>query len=191
MSIRRPDYPIDTLFFKRWSARAMTGEPITDEQLMSLFEAARWAPSSYNGQPWRFVYAKCKTPHFETFLSLMVPFNQSWAHTAAVLVVLISRDTFTWDNKTARTHSFDTGAAWQNICLQGHLMGLVVHGMEGFDYEKARHDLHIPIGYTIEAMCAIGKPGRKEDLPADLQKREEPSQRNLVSSFVREGTFTF
>ncbi len=167
----------------------MSGESITDEQLMTLFEAARWAPSSYNGQPWRFIYAKRDTPHWQKLFDLMVPFNQGWAKTAAVLVVIASRDSFTLNNKPARTHSFDTGSAWENLALQGFADGLVVHGMEGFDYEKSKKMLNIPEGYTVEAMCAIGKPGKKESLPPELQQREFPSDRNPIQSFVFEGEF--
>jgi nitroreductase len=186
---RTSDYPIERLLLERWSPRAMAGQPISDEELMTLFEAARWAPSSYNGQPWRFIYAKRDTKHWAKLFDLLVPFNQSWCHAAAVLVVIVSRDTFAWNNKPARTHSFDTGAAWENLALQGHAMGLVVHGMEGFDYERAKKELNIPDGYTVEAMFAVGRPGRKEDLHKELQEREEMSNRNPISSFVFEGEF--
>lgn len=186
---RTSDYPIERLLLERWSPRAMAGQPISDEELMTLFEAARWAPSSYNGQPWRFIYAKRDTKHWAKLFDLLVPFNQSWCHAAAVLVVIVSRDTFAWNNKPARTHSFDTGAAWENLALQSHAMGLVVHGMEGFDYERAKKELNIPDGYTVEAMFAVGRPGRKEDLHKELQEREEMSNRNPISSFVFEGEF--
>ena len=183
-------YDIDDIFLNRWSPRAMSGESLTDEELMPLFEAARWAPSSYNNQPWRFVYAKRETPAWKNLFDLLVPFNQEWAVRAGVLVVVISQDNFEYDNKPSVTHSFDTGAAWQNLALQGSLSGLVVHGMEGFDYERVRTDLNIPNGHTVEAMVAIGKPGRVEDLPAELQEREKPSDRKLITDFVFEGRFS-
>jgi nitroreductase len=186
---RIAQYPIDEIFINRWSPRAMSGEPISDQELMKLFEAARWAPSSYNGQPWRFIYAKQATSHWERIFNLLVPFNQLWCKNAAVLVVIISHNTFPLHNKKARTHSFDTGAAWENLALQGSLMNLVVHGMEGFDYDRTRQELAIPQDYTVEAMCALGKPGNKENLPKELQEREEPSDRNPVSSFIFEGMF--
>lgn len=186
---RVAQYPIDEIFINRWSPRAMSGEPISDQELMTLFEAARWAPSSFNGQPWRFVYAKRETLYWEKIFNLLTPFNQAWCQKAAVLVVVISRNTFYWNNKPARTHSFDTGAAWENLALQSSLLGLVAHGMEGFDYDRAKTELQIPDGYTVEAMIALGKPGKKEDLPKELQEREELSDRNPVGTFVFEGLF--
>jgi len=94
------------------------------------------------------------------------------------------------NDKPARTHSFDTGAALQNFALQGRGNGLVVHGMEGFDYDRAKSELNIPDGYTVEAMFAVGKPAPKETLPQDLQEREEPNDRKKVDEFVFEGEFT-
>ncbi len=91
---RKANYPILPLILNRWSPRAMTGEEMTDEELMPLFEAARWSPSSYNNQPWRFIYAKRGTPAWKTFLNLMIEFNQSWTKNAAALVVVVSKKTF-------------------------------------------------------------------------------------------------
>lgn len=187
---RKSDYPINPLILNRWSPRAMSGEPIIQEELMQLFEAARWAPSSYNNQPWRFIYAYRDTLEWNKFFDFLVPFNQEWAKDAAVLVVIISAKNFDYNDKPSRTHSFDTGSAWQNLALQGSSMGLVVHGMEGFDYDRARKELNVPDNYTIEAMCAIGRPGKKEDLPEQMQEKETPSGRKPVSEFIFEGTFT-
>lgn len=186
---RKADHKILDLILNRWSPRAMSGEPISDELLNSLFEAARWAPSSYNAQPWRFIYAKRDTPAWDIFYNLMVQFNKDWAKNAAVLIAIISRNNFTYNNKPSRTHSFDTGAAWENLALQGAAQGLVVHGMEGFDYDKAKEVLHIPDGYTVEAMCAVGLPGKKEDLPQEMQKDEKPSDRKPITEFAFEGVF--
>lgn len=186
---RKAEYPIENIVLNRWSPRAMAGESIAHEQLMALFEAARWAPSSYNNQPWHFIYAKRETPSWDALFNLMVPFNQSWAKDAAVLMVLISRDTFALNSKPSRTHSFDAGAAWENLALQGSAMGLVVHGMEGFDYDEAKRSLHIPDGYTVEAMIAVGVPGSLDVLPQELRKREEPSDRKSVHEFISEGIF--
>lgn len=189
MAKRIPEYKVNDIFINRWSPRAMSGEEISDQELMSLFEAARWAPSSYNNQPWRFVYAQRNSSAWDTIYGLMVEANQQWAKNAAVLMVIFSRDNFTYNEKPARTHSFDTGSAWMSLALQGSLMGLVVHGMEGFDYDRAKKVLNIPDGYTVEAMCAVGKPGKTEDLPKEMQKNEFPSDRKPVSSFAFEGTF--
>jgi len=184
---RTSNYPVSDLILNRWSPRAMSGEPITDDELMTLFEAARWAPSSYNNQPWRFVYAKRDTKHWNTLLGLLVEMNQAWAKHASTLVVMISKNDFEFNGEPARTHAFDTGAAWENLALQGTMMGLVVHGMEGFDYDKAREALGVPEGHTVEAMAAIGKPGKKEDLPPQLQEREAPSDRRPLEEIVFEG----
>jgi nitroreductase len=186
---RKADYPIDSIFLDRWSPRAMSGEAITEEELFTLFEAARWAPSSFNGQPWRMLYARRDTPHWPLFFELLVEFNQTWAKSAAALVVFISRTTFEHNGEPAATHSFDTGAAWENLALQGSLRGLVVHGMQGFDYENARTTLKIPEGFQVEAMAVIGKPGRKEDLPAKLQEREIPNDRRKLAEIVFEGPY--
>jgi nitroreductase len=187
--IRKADYPIDSVFLDRWSPRAMSGEPITEEELFTLFEAARWAPSSFNNQPWRILYARRDMAYWPIFLGLLVEFNQSWAKNAAALVVFISKTTFEHNGEPAVTHSFDTGAAWENLALQGTLKGFVVHGMQGFDYEKARTALNIPEGFTVEAMAVIGKPGRKEDLPERLQEREMPSHRRKLAETAFEGPY--
>jgi nitroreductase len=185
--IRKADYPINSLFLDRWSPRAMSGEPIGETELLTLFEAARWAPSSYNGQPWRILYAHRDTENWPTFFNLLVEFNQTWAKNAAALAVLISKNTFDHNDQPSITHSFDTGAAWANLALQGTLSGLVIHGMQGFDYEKAKIDLKIPDGYTVEAMAVIGKPGKKEELPEKLQERETPNERRPLSETAFEG----
>lgn len=189
--VRKPEHAVDKLFLDRWSPRAFSGEPLTDKELLSLFEAAKWAPSGSNGQPWRFLYAHRDTENWPLFLNLLVEFNQNWARHAAVLVVIISRTTFEHNNKPYGTHAFDTGAAWGYFALQGSLRGLVVHGMAGFDYEKARSELQIPQGYEVHAMAAVGKPGRKEDLSLKLQEREVPSDRKKLGQIICEGKFGF
>ena len=187
--IRKADYPIDSVFLDRWSPRAMSGEPITEEELFTLFEAARWAPSSFNNQPWRILYARRDTGHWQLFFDLLVEFNQTWAKNAAALVLFISKTTFDHNGEPAATHSFDTGAAWENLALQATLKGLVVHGMQGFDYDKARTTLNIPDGFNVEAMAVIGKPGRKEDLPERMQERETPNDRRKLDGTAFEGPY--
>lgn len=186
---RHADHKINDIFINRWSPRAMLGESITHEELMSLFEAARWAPSSFNAQPWRFIYAKRNTKQWDVLFDLMVPFNQEWTKNAAVLMVVISRNVFEYNGKVSRTHSFDTGSAWFSLALQASTMGLVTRGMEGFDYDKARVDLRIPDEYTIEAMIAVGRPGKLDVLSPEMQKTEGPSDRKKVEEFVFEGIF--
>ena len=186
---RKTDYPADALFVDRWSPRAMSGEGIADSDLMTLFEAARWAPSANNNQPWRFLYARREGTYWPQFLGLLVEANRVWAQQAAALVVVVSKTTFDHNGKPSITHSFDTGAAWQSLALQGWRKGYVVHGMQRFDYDRARAELGVPGGFQVEAMIAIGKPGRIEDLPEALQKREMPSDRKPLADIVREGLF--
>ncbi|MBX7065807.1 MAG: nitroreductase family protein [Parachlamydiales bacterium] len=186
-SHRKADHPITPLILNRWSPRSMTGETIPDDTIMSLFEAARWAPSSYNNQPWRFLYAKRNTPHFAVFFDLLIDFNKLWCEKAALLGVIASEKIFEKTKKPSVTHALDTGAAWENLALEGNSRNLVVHGMQGFDYEKARKDLKVPEAYEILAMFAVGKPAPKENLPEDLMKREAPSPRKKISEFIFEG----
>lgn len=186
---RKPDHPVDPLFVRRWSPRAMSGEPLSDAELLSLLEAARWAPSSYNGQPWRFLYARRDTPSWLAFVGLLGEGNRRWASKAGVLIVVVSRTLFEHNGQPSRTHSFDTGAAWANLALQGTIMGLAVHGMQGFDYDRARTELRVPAEYDVEAMIAVGRRGRVEDLPEALREREKPSPRKPVSEISLEGGF--
>ena len=167
----------------------MSGEDIGREDLMRLFEAARWAPSSNNNQPWRFLYAHRDTDAWAVFFDLLVEANRTWAKRAAALIVVVSKKTFDHNGKPSITHSYDTGAAWQSAALQGSRMGLVVHGMQGFNYDKARAVLNVPDEFQVEAMIAVGKPGMKEDLPPALQEREFPSGRKNVSEIAFEGGF--
>ena len=186
---RKTEYIITPLILGRWSSRAMSGEALSDEELLPLFEAARWAPSSFNNQPWRFIYAKRDTPSWNNLLDLLGTFNQAWAKNAAVLIVVLSHKNFDHNNKPSTTHKFDTGAAWENLALEGTARGLVVHGMEGFDYDKARKNLNIPEEYDVECMIAVGKKGKKETLPKELQERETPSTRKPLQEIIMEGTF--
>jgi nitroreductase len=182
---RKTDYPIHPLILNRWSPRAMSGEELSDAELFPLFEAARWAPSSYNNQPWRFLYAKRNTPHWDALFSLLVDFNKQWTAKAAVLGLIYSRLTFERNNKPCVTHALDTGAAWENFALEGTGRGLVVHGMEGFDYQRAKE--LIPEGHEVHAMFAVGKKAPKSSLSPELQQKETPSQRKKIGEFAFEG----
>ena len=133
----------------------MTGEEIDDDDLMSLFEAASWTPSSFNNRPWRFIYSKRTGSEWSKFLELLNEYNRIWAKDAGVLVALISRKNFEYDEKHSITYQFDTGAAWGNLALQASIRGIVAHGMQGFDYQKARDDLNIPDNFNVMAMIAI------------------------------------
>jgi len=190
---RIADHPIEPIFLERWSPRAFTGEAISEPELRTMFEAARWAPSSYNSQPWRFVYARRDNSYWDKLLNLLNPFNQSWARTASALVYVVSSETMLPPGKTeavpAYSHSFDAGAAWACLALQATAMGWYAHGMVGVDFEAAYKALNIPAGHRIEAAVAIGKRAPAEQLPEALQAREAPSPRKPVADFIFEGEF--
>jgi len=186
---RSPRYNINPIFVNRWSPRSMTGEEISHDDLMGLFEAARWAPSSYNNQPWRFIYAKRNTENWDKIYSLMVEGNKNWAKNASVLVVVVSRKDFEYNEKPARTYQFDAGSAWENLALEATSRGLATHAMQGFDYDKAKVDLEVPENFDVMAMIAIGKRGQKESLPSNLQKNEYPTDRKPLEEIVMEGRF--
>ena len=190
---RTADHPIDPRFLERWSPRAFTGEAIPEAELMTILEAARWAPSSYNSQPWRFVYGRRETPHWAPVFGLLNEFNQSWAKDSAAIVILASSSTMIPPGKDqaipSHSHSLDAGAAWAHLALQATRMGWHAHGMVGFDIPRAFSELGFPEGYRVEAAIAIGRKGDKTTLPEYLQGREEPSGRKPLSETVFEGKF--
>ena len=186
---RKADYPIESLFLRRWSPRAMSGEAISREEMLTLFEAARWAPSTYNEQEWRFLYALRDTPKWQTFLELLVEPNRVWCQHAAMLAVVIAHKVFARNGKPNPVHVFDSGLAFENLALQGTAMGLVVHGMAGFHFDKVRTSLGVPDDYSVCAMFAVGRPGDPNRLPLELREREVPSQRKPVSEIIMEGGF--
>ncbi len=188
MAERKAPYPVLDLIKDRWSPRSMTGELLPKEELYSLFEAARWAPSPFNNQPWRFIYAIKGSPEFEVFCDLLVP-NNGWAKNASVLILAISRTLFEYDDSYARTHSLDTGAATENMFLQAFSMGLAMRGIQGFDYEKAREVLKIPQEYAVEALYAVGRKAPDEALDEQYRLEDQPTDRKLVDEFVFEGLF--
>ena len=188
---RESTYPILPLLLSRVSYRAFSEERLTEDELMSLFEAARWAPSSYNNQPWRFVYARRGEKEWEILFNVLTDSNKSWCNKADTLVAVISRNDFEYKNKPSRTAQFDTGSAWMSLALEAHSKNILTHGMEGFDYDASRKNLQIPDSFTIEAMIAIGKPGNKEELPEDLRKKEVPSTRKPLNEIVAKGAFPF
>jgi nitroreductase len=183
-------YGSDDIFRSRWSPRSMTGEAVADEDLMAMFEAAHWAPSAANNQPWRFLYARRDDPEWEIFLNLLNEKNQRWCKNAGALVVIVSKTTFDKNDKPSRTHSFDTGAAWGMFALEGARRGLVVHGMQGFSYERAGAGLAVPEGYSVEAMAAVGILDEPSKLPEDLAAREKPSGRKNLAQIIARGAFS-
>ncbi|MSP51837.1 MAG: nitroreductase [Alphaproteobacteria bacterium] len=188
-TFRTADWPIESMILKRWSPRAMSGESITDTELMTMLEAARWAPSSYNSQPWRFLYARRGTTHWDTFFNLLGEGNKAWCKHAAVLFVIVTRNFLDAIKQPAVAHMFDAGAAWGNLALQGTKMGLVVHGMQGFDYARAKSALGVPDDFNVCAMVAVGRPGTIEQIPEGAREREKPNSRNPIAAWAFEGRF--
>ena len=190
---RKSDYPIHEMFLNRWSPRAFTGQPITQEELLTMLEAARWAASSYNSQPWRFLYALLETAAWERFFNLLVPFNRSWAKDASALVFVVSnstmRSTRSGNEVPSPTHSFDAGTASGYFALQASLMGWYVHGMVGFDADSALEELSVPKGYTVEAVYAVGRRADPAGLPEELRTRDVPSDRRSLGELAFEGGF--
>jgi nitroreductase len=190
---RVADYPINRQFIERWSPRAFTGEPVPEFDLHTMFEAARWAPSSSNLQPWRFLYALGGTLDFDKFLALLVEGNRVWGKNAGALIILISKTTapVSGTDKVvpSRTHSFDTGTSWGYLALEAMRLGWAAHAMAGFDVARTIVDLKIPDDYRPEAAIAIGRHGDKSLLPEYLREREIPSNRRPQKDFVFAGGF--
>ena len=188
---RTAEHDVDPLFLERWSPRAFTGEAMPNSELMTLFEAASWAPSAFNGQPWRFVYAHRDTEDWTRLFDILIPFNQMWVKNASALVFVISdrfRRVEGQPPAPTHSHSFDTGAAWACLALQAVRMGWATHGMVGLDMAKAYQVLGVPeADYRIEAAVAIGRQGDVSLLDEVFRAREVPSPRNPVSTFAFEG----
>jgi len=184
---RQQEYEANEIFMNRWSPRSLKPELIPEEELMKLFEAAKWAPSSFNSQPWRFIYTTRDSVDWEDYLDLLVDFNKSWAKNASALIILVSRKNFEYNEEPSTTHSFDTGAAWQNLALQASMQGLVAHGIGGFNHEKAKKTINITKEYHVEAMIVIGKQASKENLPVHLQDKEKPNARKKLKEIVFKG----
>lgn len=188
---RQPDYAIDPLFARRWSPRSFTAEPLPDAVLQSAFEAARWAPSANNAQPWRFVVARPGEAAWAEFLGLLFERNALWARQASALVLVLSalkveRRGEIVDNVS---HSFDTGAAWANFAHQALLLGWHTHAIGGFDRAAARHVLGVPDDFAVEAVIAVGRKGGLETLAAEFHANEAPNARRPLGATVFTGRF--
>ncbi|MFT3917654.1 MAG: nitroreductase family protein [Anaeromyxobacteraceae bacterium] len=189
---RSPGHEIDPLFHERWSPRAFSDAEIPVATLRGLFEAARWAPSAMNAQPWRFVWARRGTPAFDRLLATLAPANQAWARRAAALVALASAETLTVAGQGAvpsASHAFDAGAAWAQLALQAHLWGWGTHAIGGFDRAAAAEAIGLPAAHRLEVVIAIGKRGDPGTLPEWAKARERPNDRKAVEEIAFEGTF--
>ncbi|MGK0358645.1 MAG: nitroreductase [Bradymonadia bacterium] len=189
MSDRTPEGAVDSLFLERWSTRAFAATPVPQATLDALFEAARWAPSCFNDQPWLFVYAN-DDESLARFRPLLNDWNQQWANTAPVLGFIFARKTFRENGNPNRWASFDAGAAWMSLALQARLRGLYTHAMAGVDFEKVHATLNVPVG-EYEAICAfvVGERGDAATLPAEMAAMDAPNGRVARAEIARKGGF--
>ena len=185
---RHADHPIAPYLLARHSRVALTDAPVSEADVLSLLEAARWAPSASNIQPWRFLYTLRGTPEFDAIFDGLAPFNQNWAGKAGGWIVALSQHEAD-DGKPQRWHAFDTGAAWLSISLQGAHLGLLTHALGGFDADKVRAALEIPANFTIQAVIVVGHPGKTEDLPEAIRGRDVPNQRHPLETRAAAGKF--
>lgn len=187
---RSPEAEVDAQFVERWSRRALSDRPLTTAQIQSLFEAARWAPSANNQQPWLFVYAS-RPESLARARELLLPTNQRWANRAPLLVFVFARRRHPETLAPLRTAAFDTGAAWQSLALQAHKLGLSTRAMGGIHHDRAYEALGVPVE-DFESMIgiAIGYPGSREILPNELHEKEQPSARKRTTEFAFEGVYS-
>lgn len=188
---RKPDKKIEDLFWHRFSPRSFTGEVLSEALVLRLLEAARFAPSAFNEQPWRFIYTLKNDKAWQEILECLVEFNQNWAKKSGALVIVLAKNNFSHNNKVNITAKFDTGAAWQNLALQARALGLVAHGMSGFDYEKLKEKFKINDNFSIIATIALGFPGDINDLSDDLKDKEKPSNRKKLEEITSRDIFNF
>ncbi|HUY13221.1 MAG TPA: nitroreductase family protein [Terriglobia bacterium] len=184
-------HPIHSLIAERWSPYAFSTKAVEPEKLQSLMEAARWAASSSNAQPWSFVFATRQHPQeFEKLLSALVPFNQDWVRNAPVLAFSVARLNFDHNGQPNRHAFHDTGMALANLMTQATALGLYVHGMAGFDVEKAREVLALPEGYEPVAAFVVGYLGDPQELGEMLRDRHQAKrERKPLDAFVYSGKF--
>lgn len=189
---RVAEHDVSPEFIERVSTRAFDpNKEIDDKTLLSCFEAARWAPSSYNNQPWRYVYAKRGSQTFAKMLDCLVDFNKQWCKNASVLVIICSKTHFTHNNKPSLTCSLDTGASYMSLVLQAQKLDVASHAMEGIYRDKIKEFFQIPDEYKIEAMLALGYKGSLGILTKELQEKETPSTRKKMSEIVSKDVFNF
>lgn len=168
---------------ERWSPRAFSTEKIDDKDIMGLLEAARYAPSCFNEQPWRFIVAK-SDEELDKMRSIIVDSNRVWADNAPVLIMLLSKKSFEHNDKENYWHMFDAGTAWGYMSIEGERRGLITHAMGGFKRKKSREIYNIPEDYSILTVVAVGKYGEKDKLPEELKKMEQPGTRKNIQSLT-------
>jgi nitroreductase len=179
-------HPINDVLAERWSPRAFADRTVDHDKLLSLFEAARWAPSSFNEQPWRFIVAaKEDSAAYERILSCLIEFNQAWARTAPVLMLSLCSTLFAKNGKVNPHAWHDTGMAMMSLVVQATTFGLYVHQMAGFDGEKVRRLYSVPADVQPVAAAAIGYLGDPASLPRELREKEHAERsRREARGFV-------
>lgn len=182
-------YPILDVLRSRWSPLAFADRPVEIDKLHSVLEAARWAASSYNEQPWFFLIATKDNPiEYQRLLDCLVPGNQAWAKEAPVLFIAAAKLYFERSGDPNRHAWHDTGAALANLCIQATALGLHAHLMAGFDRDKVQQQYHLPERYEAVTAGALGYLGDINALPENLRKREEaPRTRRPLTDFVFTG----
>ena len=187
---RVPSQDISAQFINRMSPMAFDGRAVCESDLMKLFEAARWAPSCFNSQPWRFVYGLKNTDEWAPLFSLLMDINQKWASNCGALVAVLSKTVFEQSGQPAPTNSFDTGAAWMSFALQAREIGLETHAMWGVTHDRVKETLDLPDDTDLRAIIAVGYPGDPSSLPDNLRERETPSMRKELSEIVFKGKYS-
>lgn len=184
---RIPEADVAGLFTERWSPRSFRADPVPQHLMMTLFEAARWAPSCFNDQPWYFLYA-ADQGNRRLYLDLLAEKNRLWASSAPLLIFVLARRMFTHNGRENRHAVFDAGAAWMSLALQARMLGLHAHGMAGFDRERAFEVLGVdPDRYDIMAAVAVGWRDEPGNLPESFRPLEQPNGRNPLSAICTEG----
>lgn len=190
---RQSEHSIDPIFTERWSPRSFVPKDMPEADLFKMLEAARFAPSASNLQPWRFIFARRDTPAFDKALSVLTDFNSVWARNASALLLIFSQKTTTsretGEEKPSYSHAFDAGAAWMSLAMQAHLLGYHAHAMGGVLHDKAMEIFNVPPSFRLEVAVAIGTKGEKESLPEHLLVREAPSDRKPLSEIAGNGVF--
>lgn len=188
---RNADHPVHDQFLQRWSPRAFAPQAMTQADVLCLLEAARWAPSASNLQPWRFVWGLRGDAGFAAIADGLVPFNRSWADKAAALIVVAAKTTTPKDGAEVPNayHAFDAGAAWAQLAMQAHLNGFSAHGMAGFDHEVLAANVALPPDHVLHAVVAVGRRGDPASLPDMLRAREHPNDRVSLTQTAHHGTF--
>jgi nitroreductase len=183
------DHPVIDLVARRWSPRALEAKPIPADALRSILEAARWAASAFNEQPWRFLVARREdADEFETMLGCLTEGNQRWARNAGALILTAARATYTRNGKPNRHAWHDLGQAAANLCLQATDLGLAAHQMAGILPDKARELYGVPEEFDVVTGIALGHAGRADSLPDSLRRTEmAPRERKPQDEIVFRG----